>query len=122
MIDNKKFQNNDEYERKCEDGTKEHPVVIDYWQERRWREIDEKQEKERKIEENKILRKSILKTVVIVGIVVMVIFCIAAISNSLSRTTRKTTICSVCHGTGTYHNHTCYRCSGDGYYYYNESY
>lgn len=130
MFNDDNFKNNDyeinEYETKYEhnsgDGTKENPKVIDYWTEKQWREINKKQEKERKIEENKILRESILKTVVIIGIVVMVIFCIVVIGNSLSHTTRKSTICSVCHGTGTYHNRTCYRCSGDGYYYYNESY
>lgn len=130
MFNDDNFKNNEyeinkyktKYEHNSGDGTKENPKVIDYWTEKQWREIDEKQEKEQKAEETKTLRKSILKTVVIIGIVVMVIFCIVVIGNSLSRTTLKSTICSVCHGTGTYHNRTCYRCSGDGYYYYNESY
>lgn len=108
----------DEFDNSYEDGTEEHPVVVDYWQERRWREIDEKQRKEQKAEETKTLKKNILKTVAIVGIVVIVLF---LIGNCFNHRELKPKFCSLCHGTGTYHNHTCYRCFGDGIeYYYDE--
>lgn len=28
----------DKFDNSYEDGTREHPVVVDYWKERRWRE------------------------------------------------------------------------------------
>lgn len=48
----------DKFDNSYEDGTEEHAVVVDYWQERRWREIDEKQRKEQKAEETKTLKKT----------------------------------------------------------------
>lgn len=101
----------DKFDNSYEDGTEEHPVVVDYWKEKRWREIDEKQEKEQKAEETKTLKKNILKTAVIV---ILVIFGICFTIKIIDDMNYGIKVCSVCHGAKTYNGDTCYKCFGEG--------